>query len=153
MPETLLTSTTSFSVSRIIDAPREAVFDAFTDPVIMRQWYSPDGFSTPAVDSDPRAGGAYRIGMKQADGEIFYVAGKFTEVRRPEKLVFTWAWEEDDGPGHESVVTVEFKSRDSKTEVILTQERLAGAESRDKHIHGWTGILDKLMLLAPKLKG
>ena len=153
MPEGLVKSTTSFSLSRTIDAPQEAVFNAFADPSVFKQWWGPEGFTTPSAEIDLRPGGAYRIGMKPTEGDVYYLVGRYVEVLRPEKLVYTWAWEEEDGPGHESLVTVEFKSLGPRTEVVVTQERLASAESRDKHTYGWTGCLDKLVLLAPKLKG
>ncbi len=147
MPETLVTSVTSFSITRVLNADREKVFDAWTKPAQMKQWFCPPGFSVASAEADAHPGGAYRIGMKPSEGDVLYVSGKFVEVRRPEKIVFTWAWDEDDGPGHESLVTIELTARGMKTELVLTHERLAGAESRDKHVHGWVGCLDNLATL------
>ena len=147
MADALVTSNTSFTVSRTVDASRDKVFDAWTKPEILKRWWGPPGFTAPSADIDLRPGGKYRIGMRGPEGDIFYLAGTFVEIKKPEKIVYTWAWEEESGPGHESLVTVEFHARGAKTEVVVTHERLAGAESRDKHIHGWVGCLDKLVAL------
>jgi len=147
MPDTLVTSPTSFTVSRTIDATREKVFDAWTKPEILQQWWGPPGHTSPSAVVDLRPGGKYRIGMKGPEGDVFYLTGTFVEIRRPEKLVYTWAWEEEQGPGHESQVTIEFHASGEKTDVVVTHERLDGAESRDRHIQGWVGCLDKLVAL------
>jgi uncharacterized protein YndB with AHSA1/START domain len=151
MPETLATTQTSFSVSRTLDAPRETVFSAWTEPDALKQWWGPPGYTIPSAEVDLRPGGSYRIGMKPDDGDTFYLMGKFIEVRPPEKLVYTWAWQEDGGPGHESQVTVEFRSSGSdKTEVVITHERLENSDSRDRHVQGWDGCLTKLTDLVPE---
>jgi uncharacterized protein YndB with AHSA1/START domain len=154
MPEALVTSSTSFTVSRTLAAPREKVFEAWTDPRLLKQWWGPPGFTAPTAEVDLRPGGRYRLAMKPPDdSEVIYVTGKFIEVHRPEKLVYTWAWEEDTGLGHESLVTVEFKAHGAQTEIIVTQERLETAESRDRHIQGWVGCIDSLTNLLIQQKG
>jgi uncharacterized protein YndB with AHSA1/START domain len=143
MIDSRLNSETSFSVTRTFDAPRGEVFAAWTDPAVLALWWGPGGFTTPSVEMDLREGGTYRFAMKPPDGDVVFVGGTFREVKPPDRLVFTWAWEEDDGPGHESLVTVDFAERDGSTELTLTQERLADATSRDAHVEGWTSTLDR----------
>ena len=73
------------------------------------------------------------------------MGGEYTEVTPPERLVFTWAWEDDhaaDSP--DTLVTVEFRDLGDMTEVALTHERFGSAESRDQHRHGWSSSLDCL---------
>jgi len=82
--------------------------------------------------------------MRLPGGEVVYLKGKFLEVERPTKLVYTWAWEEDEGIGPESRVTVEFGSADGETDVTVIHEQLPNEESRDRHSHGWVGCLDNL---------
>jgi uncharacterized protein YndB with AHSA1/START domain len=144
MPDTLEKTSNSFTMSRVFDAPRDRVFKAWTDPQILKQWWSPPGYTTPDVQIDLRQGGGYRVSMKPIGGDAMNLSGKYLEVKKPEKLVYTWAWTEDDGPGHESKITVQFRALGDKTEVSILHELFAGEESRDKHIHGWTGCLDKL---------
>jgi uncharacterized protein YndB with AHSA1/START domain len=144
MSEARLTSDTSLSLSRTFDAPREVVFEAWTDPTVLKEWWGPGGFTTPSVEMDLREGGKYRIAMQPPVGDLVYVGGTFREIRPPARLVYTWAWEEDDGPGHESLVTLDFADRNGKTVLTLTHERLADAESRDGHVDGWSSSLDRL---------
>jgi len=85
---------TRLSLTRTFSAPREKVFRAWTDPEELKKWWGPPGYSTPTADVDLRVGGAYRFGMMELpDGEVFYLAGTYREVRPPEKLVYTWNWE------------------------------------------------------------
>ncbi len=135
---------TSLKLTRRINARREDVFDAWTDPEILKSWWAPEGTTMTSVALDPRVGGAYRIGIVSTEGEQMYVAGTFVEIERPSRISYTWAWDEDDGPGHQSLVTIEFAESGRETAVTLTHERLASEQSRDNHRHGWTSILDNL---------
>ena len=117
---------TTLTLTRRIPAGREDVFAAWTDPEIFKRWWAPPGTTMNSLELDPRVGGT------------------FVEIERPSRIVYTWAWEEDDGPGHESLVTIEFRENGRETDVTLTHERLASEQSRDNHRHGWTGILDNL---------
>jgi uncharacterized protein YndB with AHSA1/START domain len=135
---------TGIKIIRLIPSPRETVFKAWTDPAELKRWWAPPGFTTPLAEVDLRVGGAYRIAMKPPDGEVLYVGGVYREVNPPSKLVFTWAWDEDGVPGHESLVTVEFIDRANATEVVFTHDRLKDADSRDRHAEGWAGIFDSL---------
>ncbi|MBI3127030.1 MAG: SRPBCC domain-containing protein [Candidatus Tectomicrobia bacterium] len=132
---------------RTFEAPRERVFRAWTDPEALKEWYGPDGWSTPSAEVDLRAGGGYRITMKGPEGEEIRLSGTFREVRPPERLVYTWNWEKfhlDLGGLGETLVTVEFHERGGATELILTHERFPRAETRDLHGGGWASTLDCL---------
>jgi uncharacterized protein YndB with AHSA1/START domain len=144
MNETARDSATTLTLTRRIAARREDVFAAWTDPEIFKRWWAPEGTTMTSLELDARVGGTYRIGLRQSDGEQLYVAGKFVEIERPVRIVYTWAWDEDEGPGHESLVTIEFAEHDRQTDVTLTHSRLATEQSRDNHRQGWTGILDNL---------
>src|SRR5436190_169793 len=83
-------------IKRLIKAPRERVFDAWTRPEQLKQWMGPDEDMTIAsVKIDLRVGGKFRIQMKAPDGESYTAVGTYREVRAPERLVFTWDWEKD----------------------------------------------------------
>ena len=135
---------TSLTMTRRIKGTREEVFAAWTDAEIFKRWWGPPGTTTTAAEIDARVGGAYRLTMRLPDGEIVYLRGKFLEVERPTKLVYTWAWEEDDGIGHESRVTIAFVAAGEETDVTLIHEQLPNEESRDRHGHGWVGCFDRL---------
>ena len=134
----------TLNLSRTFDAPRERVFRAWTDPALLEKWWGPPGFTCPLAQVDLRAGGTYRLGMKPPGGEVFYLRGVFREVRPPERLVYTWKWEEDTEGAGETLVTVEFKDLGARTEVVLTHERFPDAEAVERHTDGWDGCLVRL---------
>ena len=138
------TDATSLKMTRLIPAARETVFRAWTDPAEIMRWWAPPGMTTPAAEVDLRVGGSYRIAMKTSDGEVMHVSGVYRVVQRPSKLVFTWAWDEDGTPGHESLISIEFIERANATEIVFSHDNLLDSESRDKHAEGWAGCFDKL---------
>jgi uncharacterized protein YndB with AHSA1/START domain len=135
----------TLNLTRTYSAPRDDVFRAWTEPEALKRWFAPsDEFSTPIAEVDLRVGGAYRIGMKPPDQEdMFIVVGTYREVQPPERLVFTWSWEEGIDVG-ETLVTVEFRDLGDSTEVVLTHELFPNEQARDKHIEGWSGCLERL---------
>jgi uncharacterized protein YndB with AHSA1/START domain len=145
---------TKLQLTRIFAAPRELVFKAWTDANQFTQWFGAaacDGASLQSVKLDAHVGGKYRLQVRRPDGEFFTTAGIYREVKPPERLIFTWAFEKD-GSGDEygeveppeTLVTVEFKARGQQTELTLTHEKFASEESRDRHEQGWCRCLDSL---------
>jgi uncharacterized protein YndB with AHSA1/START domain len=133
---------TSLRIRRVYQAPVAAVYAAWVDPEQMKRWMGPtDDFET-TVTMDVRAGGRYRIVMKSPDGTEHRVSGTYREVVRDRKLVYTWAWEST--PERESMVTVEFNAIEAGTEMLLTHERFADHDARNRHLQGWTGCLARL---------
>ncbi len=132
-------------LSRVFDAPREAVFRAWIDPAQIARWIGPRSVKAEIVAMDARAGGVYRIAMHHEKGGVSTVEGVYREVAVPERLVFTWGWQDDSGkPGHETVVAITFKAIGEKTEMTLRHERFENKTRRDSHKQGWTGSFDKL---------
>jgi uncharacterized protein YndB with AHSA1/START domain len=93
---------------------------------------------------DLRPGGAYRLTMRHRDGNESILFGRYLEVVRPSKLVFTWAWEGMPERGEETLVTVELRERGRETELTLSHERFTSEEMREKHQQGWEGCLGRL---------
>ena len=146
MAQSTATAKPTLKITRTYAAPREKVFRAWTDSEVMKKWFAPsDDFAVPEVQVDAKVGGRYRIVMRSPDGEYHRVSGVYREYAPPARLVFTWAWEST--PERESLVTVEFKDLGTSTELILTHERFADAEARDKHQQGWNGCLGRLAAL------
>ena len=135
-------------ISRTYDAPREKVFNAWTDPEQLKRWWGLESaYKTPIAEVDLRTGGRYRLGMQAPNDEVYIVGGVFREVRPPEKLVYTWAWEGQpmtDVGDNDTLVTVEFIERGSSTELVLTHEQLPTERAKEEHGHGWNGLLDQL---------
>jgi len=145
-------------IKRLLNAPPERAFRAWTSPEHIQQWMRPEpGMVVPRASMDLRVGGKFRIQMKLPDGEFFTAVGEFCEVKAPERLVYTWDWEKD-GSGTEfgevegktSLITVEFLERGEKTEFVLTHSRFATVESRDSHARGWGKITDSFATFVEK---
>ena len=95
----------------------------------------------------PPGRGRYVLRMQDdASGALHVVAGEYREIERPRRLVYTWAWQGDDGPhpGRESVVTVEFHADGDGTTVVLEHSGLPDELSRERHARGWCGTFDNL---------
>ena len=130
-------------LSRRFDAAPERVFEAWTDPVVLRRWWAahPD-WDSPAAEADARPGGSYRLAMTDtSSGETRTVGGQYTIVEPPSRLVYTWRWE---GMPTESLVTVEFHPDGDGTRVELHQAGFPDEHDRDMHADGWGGCLDNL---------
>jgi uncharacterized protein YndB with AHSA1/START domain len=140
---------TVLRLSRRFNAPRERVFDAWTNPAVLREWWAAQPtWDTPVAEADARPGGRYRLSMRDTDsGAIHTLVGEYKEVERPERLVYSWTWEsnEDAMKGTEdTLVEVEFRDDGDGTEVLVTHSGFANAQLRDMHAHGWNGCLDNL---------
>jgi uncharacterized protein YndB with AHSA1/START domain len=136
---------TGLSVNRIIRAPREKVFSAWTDPKLLVKWWGPGPVTCPEAQVDLRAGGTYRIANLEEDGSIIWIWGEFEQVRAPEELVYTWKL--GDNPGLPTLVTVKFLAHSEGTELVLRHERFADPALRDMHLQGWNGCIDGLEAL------
>ncbi len=131
------------TITRVFDAPRELVFRAWTDPAQAAHWWGPQGFTTISCEMDVRPGGAYRACMRSPEGTRHCRRGVYREVVAPERLVFTFAWEDANGPGHEMVVTVTFAAIDSQTRLTLHQAVFETVAARDDHQRGWSSCLER----------
>lgn len=133
-------------ITRIFDAPRELVFDAWTRPEHLQHWQgAPRGFTVTTQESDIRTGGGFRICMRSPEGKEQWLKGSYREIIRPERLVFTHVWLDASGkPTQETLVTVTFETRGKRTEMTLRQSGFKFAEVRDGHRMGWTSALDVL---------
>jgi uncharacterized protein YndB with AHSA1/START domain len=139
--------TASLRLERTFDAPPEAVFDAWTNPEVLKRWWrATAAMRTSLAEIDLRVGGAYRLSMEDPEaGTAHTVSGEYSEVVRPERLVYTWCWEQGgDQAGHVSRVSVEFLGHGERTTVVLEHTGLQSEESAERHRHGWTGCIDSL---------
>jgi uncharacterized protein YndB with AHSA1/START domain len=117
-------------LSRLLDAPRELVFAAWTDPKQVVQWWGPRGFTTTSQEMAVTAGGVWRFVMHGPDGRDYKNKIVFTEVVKPELLVYRHAGE-DETENVRFHVTVTFQAQGRKT--LLTMRSLfATAQERDE---------------------
>jgi uncharacterized protein YndB with AHSA1/START domain len=131
-------------ISRVIDAPRRLVFRAWTQPEHIARWWGPQGFTTIHCDMDVRIGGTYRFGMRSPHGTEHWKRGVYREIVEPERIVFTFAWEDASGqPRHELLTTVTLAEEGEKTRLTLHQAMFETTERRDDHVAGWTSCLQR----------
>ncbi len=138
-------SSTTVVLRRVLHAPRERVFDAWTTPEHLRAFFCPESFTATGATADARVGGRYRITMMSSEGAAYVAHGTYREVVRPQRIICTWSWEEDDPALElETLLTLEFHERSGDTELVLTHERFRDAAQRDRHEEGWSSILTGL---------
>ena len=140
----MTTTPRSLRVTRIIAADAQTLFRAWTDPQVLMHWWRQEGegwaFAGAAIDL--RVGGRYRLAMIDPEGKTHAATGVYREVERPERLAFTWDWEDPGRSVGETLVTVEFNDAgEERTEVVVTHERFAEAASMGRHEQGWTELL------------
>ena len=147
MPDASL-DTNTLRISRVFDATPERVFDAWARQDQFVQWMCPPGVEITLCEIDVRPGGAWRIAGRHEDGRVFASSGKYMEVKRPERLSFTWAHHADADfakpRGHETTVRIELRAVGKKTELTLIHGPFADAPSLAGHNQGWDGSFDKL---------
>ena len=132
-------------IKRLIKAPRERVYAAWTDPAQLRQWFGPENVQTRDLIADACVGGKFRWDLVNSEDEKMTIRGEYRELQPDKKIVFTWQWEDDeDWENHVSFVTVELDDAGGGTELRLIHEQLPNEESRDGHTRGWNSALDKL---------
>ena len=130
------------TLHRVIDAPVEAIYAAWTDPAMLRRWLAPGNATVVRAVAEVTVGGTFLVEMRAADGTRWLTRGLYKEVVPNRRLVHTWRWE---GSDIETLVTVEFEPESAgRTRLTLTHSRFVEDEARDKHEHGWIGCLSKL---------
>jgi uncharacterized protein YndB with AHSA1/START domain len=150
-------STTAVHVTRELPVAREEVYRTWTEPDLFERWFTPPGNSSVTAELDVRPGGSYRITLRRTEliPGASHIVGTYLEVEPPERLVFTWGWE--DPPPVEGLealetldsrVTVQFRDLGESTEVSITHERLDNEELRAFHSWGWNITLDQLERIA-----
>lgn len=136
-------------LTRVFDAPRELVWQVWSDPAHLAQWWGPNGFTNPVCEVELRPGGALHIVMRGPDGVDYPMDGVFHEIVPPEKLVFTSTV--DDGPDvhFEVLTTVTFTEQGGKTQLTLQARVVTATEAAAMYLNGmkegWTQTLDKLV--------
>ena len=129
---------------RELPARPARLFDAFSDPAQLEQWWGPEGFMVRATDFTVETGRAYRIEMRPPAGDAFFLHGVFREVEPARRLAFTFVWEPPDPDDVETLVELTFVAQAEATELALRQGGFRTPERLELHRGGWTDSLDKL---------
>lgn len=148
LSERLLTAkgAPALSLTRILSAPPAAVWRAWTDAEALPQWFCPDDCDLADHHYDPRPGGTYRSVLREkTSGKDFVAVGTYLELEPERRLVFSHAWEQEDGAvSPETRVTIWIAPVDGGTQLHMEQEGLSSPETRDSHADGWGQCLDSL---------
>ncbi len=136
-------------ITRLFDAPRDVVFNAWIDPKHLAAWWGPNQFTNPVCEVDARVGGAWRIVMRAPDGAEYPCEGVYREIVKPERLVFTNnAIDKGGNVIIEGFTTVTFAEENGKTKLTLRTRGVAMVAYAAAYLSGmeagWTQSLEKL---------
>jgi uncharacterized protein YndB with AHSA1/START domain len=130
-------------IERSFDAPVGAVFDAWTNPEVMRRWFHCfEDWGTPEAEVELRVGGRVRVVMRKPDGSDSEAQGRYTLIDRPHRLAMTWTF--DDDPSNEQLIELSFSESAGATTVLMVNSRISTDQRRDAQDIGWRGCLDQL---------
>jgi|SRR5579863_7569983 len=157
---TVTTTTTGdrdLVLTRIIDAPPDKVYRAFTEPALLKQWFAPLPYTTAVAELDVRPGGSNYIVMRTPDGNDMPNRGVYLEVVKNERLVFTdaftKAWEPAAKPFMTVILTFENAGGKTKYTALVRHWTKEDRELHEKMgFHkGWGQCADQLAALVAKL--
>ncbi|PCH82518.1 MAG: hypothetical protein COB90_00080 [Hyphomicrobiales bacterium] len=135
-------------VRKKIPASPQRVFQAWTSPEELKQWWGPRNVVCSTAEVDLRVGGKYRLGNEFPDGKIVWISGIFETVEQPAELVYTW--NVDMGQNNPASigsekVSVRFEKHEIGTELVLKHERIPDENIKSSHLKGWFGCFDGLL--------
>jgi uncharacterized protein YndB with AHSA1/START domain len=144
-------------VVRILNAPRELVWKAWTDPEHFKSWWGPKDYTCPFCEMDFRVGGKYLNCMRSPSGRDYWSTGVYREIIPMERLVFTDCFADAKGnvvhASHyglsrdfplEMLVTVTLEDQDGKTKMTLQHIGLPTGSEGEGAKQGWSESFDKL---------
>lgn len=140
-------------LERLIDAPPERVFRAWTDPALLKQWFMPKPWTVASAELDVRPGGANVIVMRSPEGQEFPNRGVYLEVVKNQKLVFTdaytQAWQPSDKPFMTGIITFEnFGGKTKYTACVRHWSEADRKQHEEMGFHqGWGQATDQLVAL------
>jgi len=144
-------------ITRIFDAPRKAVWKAWTEPERMKLWWGPKGFTAPVIKIDFRVGGTILSCMRSPEGRDFWGTGVYREIVPLERIVVMDSFADEHGvvvpATHygmgsdfplELLVTTTFEDVEGKTRMTMKHAGLPAGETLDQTRTGWNESFDKL---------
>jgi uncharacterized protein YndB with AHSA1/START domain len=132
-------------ITRVFDAPQDLVFEVWTEPKHLANWWGPNDFTLAFCHVDFREGGSYRLCLRSPTGEDHWALGTYREIVETERIVFSWDREDLNGKlRSKPIVTVTFEALGEKTRFTLRQRIFELADDCPEHRGGWSQCLDRL---------
>ena len=144
-------------LTRLIDAPREKLWRAFTEIPLLKQWFVPQPWTIPHAELDVRPGGANLVVMRSPEGNEFPNRGVYLEVVPNERLVFTdaftSAWEPSEKPFMVAIMTFEDEAGKTRYMARARHWTVADREAHEKmgFHEGWGKCADQLADLVARI--
>lgn len=144
-------------LTRIIDAPREKVYRAWTDPELLKQWFAPLPYTTPVAELDVRPGGSCLVVMRDPNGNDLPNPGVYLEVVENERLVltdaFVRAWEPSGKPFMTIILTFEDEGGRTRYTARVRHWTVEDRETHEKmgFHEGWGQCADQLAALVARI--
>lgn len=133
----------ALTITRLFNAPRNLVFEAWTTPERLARWWGPKDFTAPSITTDFREGGAWRSCIRSPEGQDYWAHGTYQDIVSPSRIAFTFTWEEEDAM--DTLITVTFEEVPGGTRLTFHQTPFATVESRDSHMEGWGECIGRLL--------
>jgi uncharacterized protein YndB with AHSA1/START domain len=131
------------TVTRVLPAPPDVVYDEWLDPAGMLEWMCPRPARAVKISLEPVSGGALRIDIEDS-GSSLYVTGMFVELDRPRRLRFTWSCSDWADPTVQSLVTVTLEDHGADETMMTIEHEQLPREQADPHQRGWGAIAVQL---------
>jgi uncharacterized protein YndB with AHSA1/START domain len=134
---------TELRIERTFNATAEAVFDAWTNPEVMRRWFHAGAdWETAEAEVELRVGGRVRVVMRRPEGTTAEMGGEYLVIDRPNRLVMTWTFAYS--PGNQQQLDVQFTQTGDVTTVVLLNTGISTDARRESQDYGWRQCLDEL---------
>ena len=143
------------ALTRVFDAPRERVFEAWTRAEHLVHWFGPKGFTIHSCTTEPRAGGVFRLCMRAPDGKDYWVRGEFRKLTAPAHLVIHCTADDETGVGRlQETIDVSFTEDRGRTRVALNATARGPSDKAAAMIKGmeigWAQTIERLGTLLRK---
>jgi len=129
-------------IKRVILANPERIFDAWTQPQLLTQWWGPKNVTCPSAEIDLRVGGRYRIANQMSDGSTVWITGIFEEIDRPKKLAYSWSTSLQRQACER--VSIFLEPQEDATQITIVHENIPTQQLVISHNAGWDGCLNGL---------
>lgn len=143
-PETDTLADDELLIERVFEAPRALVWRIWANREHMIRWLGPTDFACTHLEMDFRPGGKWRACIVSDEYGENWMGGEYREIEPERRIVYTFAWDEESGEPHETLVTVTFEDAgEGRTKQRFHQTPFTSVESRDSHIGGWSECFER----------